>query len=69
MKAKTKQIFGTILTVSALVSCGGIAAYYGPGPDVDMTDDYIEQIAKENSQIGVTFGETEDNREFKTDSE
>ncbi len=56
MKAKTKQIFGTILTVSALVSCGGISAYYGPGPNIDNSDDYIEQIAAENSQI-VTFDE------------
>ena len=51
MKAKTKQIFGAILTVSALVSCGGMPVYYGPGPDIDNSDDYIEQIAQEESQI------------------
>ncbi len=67
MKKSTKSIFAAVVTAS-VISCGGYAVY-GPGPDVDMTDDYIEQIAKENSQIGVTFGEAEDNRESKTDSE
>ena len=65
MKAKTKRIFGAILTVSALASCGGIAAYYGPGPDFDTTDDYTEQIAKENSLLSVPSVEEDIYKEMK----
>ncbi|MBP5707343.1 MAG: hypothetical protein J6W76_08650 [Spirochaetales bacterium] len=41
MKSKTKKIFGTILTVSALVSCNNFTTAYGPAPD--NTDDQTQQ--------------------------
>ncbi|MBR6060735.1 MAG: hypothetical protein IKP67_01555 [Spirochaetales bacterium] len=52
MKKSTKSIFAAVVTAS-VISCGGYAVY-GPGPDVDNSDDYIEQIAKENSQTIIS---------------
>ncbi len=72
---KGVKILGAVLGAAAISMT--VICCYAPGdyiveyiPDrVDNSDDYIEQIAKEDSQIGVTFRETEDNREYKTDSE
>ncbi len=65
MKAKTKRIFGAILTVSALASCERQYDVYGPGPDFDATDDYREQIAKESSILSVPSVEEDIYKEIK----
>ncbi|MBR6060734.1 MAG: hypothetical protein IKP67_01550 [Spirochaetales bacterium] len=51
MKRSTKAIFLSAITLTT-VSC--FPVYYGPYVDIVSGDDYIEQIAHEESQIVTT---------------
>lgn len=65
MKKSKKVIWSAAIASLMLTACPAygpepVICYYGPGVDI-QEDDYIEQIAKENSEMNVSFGEDDQN--------
>jgi hypothetical protein len=62
---KGVKILGAVLGAAAISMT--VICCYGPGGYIqdigDNTSDYIEDIAKENSQLQVTFDEGNENKE------
>ena len=77
MKKSTKIIWSAAIASLMLTACPAygpgpedVICYYGPGPDIqDNSGDYIEQIAQDNNQIRMPFGEMADSRDSETSSE
>ena len=72
MKKSTKVIWSAAIASLMLTACPAygpgpdeVVCYYGPAPYFDESDDYIEQIAKENSKKNVVFDDKSENKEIK----